>query len=305
MDFTLRPDRSVPHEIRRVVREQLDGAMADLTRPDDGGHGGVHDARKRLKAIRAVLRLVRSGLRGTYARENVALRDVARRLSAVRDAQALLETLDRLTTGEGAVVDAESVRPLRSRLRRRLRAIERSMLTAEDGLAPVLNALAAARRRVARWPLRATGFEAVGPGLQATYGRGLGAFAEARDEGTPEAYHEWRKQVKYHRHQVELLRILWPAVLGGALVTLEDLSDLLGDHHDLEVLRGLLREREDLVGSSVVRSELLRVTGREGSLIEDQALYLGHLAFAEAPGRFRGRVEAYWNAWPPVPPRPT
>ena len=58
MAFEIRLDRNAPREIRRVVREQIDLAITGLNSAREGHPVGIHDARKRFKAIRAVLRLV-------------------------------------------------------------------------------------------------------------------------------------------------------------------------------------------------------------------------------------------------------
>jgi CHAD domain len=49
--------------------------------------------------------------------------------------------------------------------------------------------------------------------------------ASAEPGQSAEAFHEWRKQVKYLRHQFGLLRQVWPDVLD----TMEGTADDLGD----------------------------------------------------------------------------
>ncbi|NIS31707.1 MAG: CHAD domain-containing protein, partial [Actinobacteria bacterium] len=73
----------------------LAGARADL-RPATEQHfdGGIHDARKKLKRLRALLRLVRDDIGDSaYHNENVVLRDTARTLAGMRDAGVLRTTL--------------------------------------------------------------------------------------------------------------------------------------------------------------------------------------------------------------------
>ena len=72
------------------------------------------------------------------------------------------------------------------------------------------------------------------------------------------------------------------------------LTGLLGDHHDLAVLRG------DLAGRSFSRedSEALAaaISSREDELAS-AAFGLGHRLYAERPKAFRRRIRAYWRAW--------
>ncbi|HKN40971.1 MAG TPA: CHAD domain-containing protein [Acidimicrobiia bacterium] len=105
MTFTLDPAKPIPKAVRKATEKQLRKIVAALTGqagldPDEA----AHDARKRAKKLRALLRLVRPELGDdVYRRENRALRDAARRLSPVRDAWVLVETLDGLVTPPGMI----------------------------------------------------------------------------------------------------------------------------------------------------------------------------------------------------------
>jgi len=78
----------------------------------------VHGARKQLKKGRADLRLLRKALGSqTYAYENTALRDVARPLTTVRDARALMDTLDTLVEHSGVQARALDLDRVRLALR--------------------------------------------------------------------------------------------------------------------------------------------------------------------------------------------
>ena len=69
-------------------------------------------------------------------------------------------------------------------------------------------------------------------GGQRIYRRGRRALAAAHEKPTVEHLHEWRKQVKYLRHQLELLRPMKAIVLEPFVERAEQLGDILGDDHD-------------------------------------------------------------------------
>ena len=99
MGYRSHADESVRSGIRRSAGEQLDRAISELseriaTDPVDA----VHTARKAVKKERSLLRLARGSMPKQRRRENAALRDAARGLSAARDAEAMLATLDGLAT---------------------------------------------------------------------------------------------------------------------------------------------------------------------------------------------------------------
>ena len=81
-------------EISRVAR--------DLRKRNAFDGAAVHAARKTLKRARASLRLLRDATgKPFYVRENAQLRDAARPLGRVRDAQALRARLESLIEDEG------------------------------------------------------------------------------------------------------------------------------------------------------------------------------------------------------------
>ncbi len=288
MAFEIRLHRDVAAEIRRVAREEVDRAMTALDGAREGRSRGIHDARKRFKAIRALLRLVALPLGPAFRRENRFFRDAARQLAGVREAQASLETLDRL----GDSADAT----LRRKLEARYSARGGLQFRDANVLAVLIEGLAEARERIAGWPLAGGGFETIEPGLRATYRRGRKGLRGAVRGASATALHEWRKDVKYHRHHLELLVGLGPDVLAGAAGTARRLGDLLGDHHDLHQLRALLSKSPGLAGSEHERESVLAAGGCLARELEAAAITIGGRVYAEKPGRFIARMRACWDA---------
>lgn len=288
MAFEIRLQRDVAAEIRLVAREEVDRAVTALDGAREGRFKGVHVARKRFKAIRALLRLVAPRLGSAFRRENRWYRDAARKLAGVREAQATLETLDRLTGEEDAI--------LRRELENRYKARRGLQFGDTDLLAVLVEDLAAARERITGWPLAGEGLEVIEPGLRATYRRGRKGARRAVRGASATALHEWRKDVKYHRHHLELLVGLWPDVLTSAAGTARRLGDLLGDHHDLHQLRALLSRSPELAGGTREHESVLAAAGCRARELEARAIAVGGLVYAEKPGRFIARMGAYWDA---------
>ena len=89
MAYRLKLQESVPQGIKRVVKEEFETALEQLNGKSRANRGeAVHEARKSVKKIRAVLRLIRSELDGAYDAEIGRLR--------TRDAGAVVETFDAL-----------------------------------------------------------------------------------------------------------------------------------------------------------------------------------------------------------------
>ncbi|HKN91676.1 MAG TPA: CHAD domain-containing protein [Acidimicrobiia bacterium] len=295
MTFTLDPAKPIPKAVRKATEKQLRKIVAALTGqagldPDEA----AHDARKRAKKLRALLRLVRPELGDdVYRRENRALRDAARRLSPVRDAWVLVETLDGLVTPPGDDLTAESMAAFRAVLAREHRDLQSER--SEDGSG--LRAAAEFERvlaRVSRWPLRDRGWNSLDDGLERVARDGRNAMMEVREKGRTEDFHEWRKQVKYLRHQFGLLRKVWPDVLDAMEGSADELGELLGTDHDLAVLRE--RAESEPVLPPATREVLLRRIDARRAGLQHEALDLGRRLYAEKPASLTQRLGRLWEA---------
>ncbi|QDT17940.1 CHAD domain-containing protein [Alienimonas californiensis] len=309
MSFQFEPNEPVADGLRRIAREQLDKALAEV----DGAAGGpadadlaeaVHEVRKRGKKLRALLRLVRPAF-GGYAEENAAVRDATRRLSALRDATAVIETHDRLMDRYEDFVQRRAFGPVRAALTRHRKELEAIEPDGLDAGPPVSERLAAAgadlrtvRDRVDSWTLKEEGFDALAGGFAKTYKRARRSMAAAVDRPTPQQFHQWRKRAKYHRYHLRLLRDVWPEALGPRRDEAVRLSDLLGHEHDLTVYAATVLDAPDPPAHDPRQREVLHglLHGSQEAL-RAESLTLGETLLAEKPKAFTGRLEAAWEAW--------
>ena len=298
MAFQLRPDEGMATGIRRIVADELADAIAGLRGADEETRDAVvHDARKRLKKARAALRLVRTDLGATaQRRETDALRDAARRLSGVRDAQVLLETLDKLEQEADGRLPPAAVEGLRASLERRREELHAAELGEGDVLEQVAGELETVRERAGDWPLDDETFAAAGRGLRRIHGRGHRAMEQAFDlDGDDEAWHDWRKRVKDLWYALRILAPIAPGQLKGLVAEADRLADVLGDHNDIAVLGDALDEH----GAAVDPGQLALVRAaleRRRDQLRLAAVPPGRRLYAESPKRFERRIHAYWRA---------
>lgn len=298
MGFRLRPRERVDIGLRRVVREQIRGAIGDLTGKRKDLHDGVHEARKRFKMIRATLRLARGSLgEEVFLAENGWYRETGRTLSSVRDAVAMIECFDLLRKRFGGELGAEAAAPARAGLEARLHRIAEGpegVAGLKARAAAVATGLSGALLRVRNWPLRDQGFRTIGPGLGRVYRQGRGCMEQALAIPSDENFHEWRKRVKDHWYHVRLLRNLWPKVMDAYGREMKALSDALGNDHDLAVLAPVLRSEPESFGGPDLVPGILDLVSRRRSEFQAQARTLGRRIYAEKPRVLVTRFKSRW-----------
>ncbi|RUW63075.1 CHAD domain-containing protein, partial [Mesorhizobium sp. M4B.F.Ca.ET.049.02.1.2] len=96
MSFRIDPRLPLTGEVRRILADEVGKALAHLETARDKPEQGLHKCRKRLKSVRALLRLVRSGDEPFCQTENECYKQVSALLAGPREATALIETVDRL-----------------------------------------------------------------------------------------------------------------------------------------------------------------------------------------------------------------
>jgi CHAD domain-containing protein len=301
--------------IPRIARERIDRVIESLSEKPRPGGESIHEARKNLKSLRALLRLARGSIDdGLRQRENIFFRDAGRSLSTVRDPQALLEALDhfgeRHPTHSGPKLKQESVRAFIGKIRKE---IEKSLL---DGLAPgavrkLLRELRVARRRAALWfndVLLPPGNEweiFVSVGLRRTYRTAKNLVWQfemmGHETADDKAWHELRKCAKALAYQLRLLKPIWPAMTNGLVDEIDQLTDRLGDANDLAILQWKVLNQpydpSETQESGETRRLFLQSLDRRKQKLHFEAFELARLIYAEKPGQFERRLAGYWQIW--------
>jgi len=98
-----------------------------------------------------------------------------------------------------------------------------------------------------------------------------------------ENLHEWRKQVKYLRYQLELFTPTWPEVVGKLAGQAEEVGDLLGDDHDLAVLRGMLTDTDRDERPTEKMGSIAELIDRRREKLQSEAIAKGELCTASGP----------------------
>ena len=297
MAYRFKHGESVAEGAKRVAREQIESAikcLGDNTGAADGEK--VHEARKRIKKVRALLRLVRPGLGPAYSVENRRLRDAGRKLSKLRDAVAVIEAFDEFQRRASGSVPQRTLALIRRDLVLQKQRVEERLAT--PGVKnEVAAALAESLQSIDRRPLKQSGFAVLESGLEQTFRAGKKAFARARDTGRRQDVHEWRKRVKDHWYHVRLLDKLWSDVMEEYSRSLENLQSTLGEDLNLALLRDRLAStsgpRETARNTHLV-TKAINSARKE---LRADALAIGDKVYSRKPREFTREIRRLWDSW--------
>ncbi len=293
--FELQAHETPAEAIRRIGLGLIDENLHLLQDETGDRDKAIHEARKNFKRLRAVLRLIRDEIgEEIYKAENTIFRDASRRLAVLRDSAVMVETLEAVRIEYAGDLPEADLSDVYGKLVAWQEGVRDQFLQNADTLPEVVEVLQAARPRFAALPIARQDYAAFSGGLQRVYRRGRRRMQEAYATCSAKLFHDWRKQVKYLWHQVEILHLLWPPVMDELARELHHLSTLLGDAHDLVVLREMLLEGQGFNGRN---EELLAVLQERQRALEKAAFPVGQRIFAERPLAFVQRLATYWEAW--------
>jgi CHAD domain-containing protein len=281
MSFRLKPDETVRRGLKRIVRKQLRRGHQCLQR---GGDDRVHEARKSVKKVRALVRLLELADAKAIGRDARRLRAAGRVLSRRRDADAVLATLDRVRSHFPKHLPEH----VAARIRREL-IQTRADIARETGnkrrVVRAARALETVRKSIRTWdvpkldPLDLTNL------LEKSYRAARKAMFKARKTTHAPDVHRWRKRVKTLWYQLRLLEGQAPK-LRTVLQRFDRLETVLGEHHDLVVLESMLATDRRRRGAADARRQLAPLSRRLQATLRRRALNQGRRLLERKPKAF-------------------
>jgi CHAD domain-containing protein len=294
MAFTLSRRRGpISKQLRRLVRKELSSALDALNGPAPD-QDAIHEARKNIKTVRAVLRVVKNPLGADYRVEDQRLRSAARGLSSLRDADVTLETLGSLHGTYPSVITSRLVQ----RVSRGLK-IRKQRVRGHAGpiIAHARGTLARSKKSVPNSVGQIARFKAVRSGTVRGYRKARTALHGLSVDSDATAFHDWRKRVKDHWYHIRLFEDPH-ASPRRRVTTLKRLEGWLGTDHDLAALRGIMLNGTERLADARARTLVLGGISKSQVSLRRRALGLGHRLFNQAPKHFEGSVDMWWRGHP-------
>ena len=272
------PQAPSPAGLSAMGRAELRGLAAALKAAKPGE--SVHGARRRIKRVRSLLRLLREPLgEERFAAANASLRTAADALAGQRRAEALVGAAGRLGGGHKGRAAWQS-----------LAQAHAAESEAGIGLAPARAAIAEALKVLAAGPLPRRATPAVAAAFLMTYRKARKRLRQGFESGDAEALHTARKHVIHHLHHIDLLRDHLRRT-DPRLAALERLRGALGDLNDLDELGQLATASDGPLPETAAHS----MAKRRAQLLA-RAEASARQLFRLKPEAFRKRIGAMWEA---------
>ena len=283
--FSLGVGESTGAGLHRILLEQTELGAWHLERArlsDDH----VHEVRKATKRVRAVLRMLSDDIDSReYVRLNTEVRDLARDLSQIRSAVVQVELLESLATDDGQLT--ANTAGLHEEL---VAVADRQRDGLKETVVETLSSrLAAVRSDIAGIRLHDEENASLA-GVRRTYRRGRRSMTNAYEAPTIESFHMWRKQVKYLRHQMEILEWGGASAVSDLVSDLEEIGEGLGLDHDLADLEQAADSVAPTTLSPSSRKHLSYVISARRATLELSLKPVAARVYAAKPGAFATEV---------------
>ena len=287
MSFRIDPRLPLTGEVRRILAEEIGKALVHLDAAPSQPEQALHKCRKRLKNVRALLHLVRSGDETFCAAENQCYREVAGLLAGPREATALIETVDRLVAAFPEHCADGGLDAVRERLVARQQALH-----AGADLGTTIDAAVAAceagRSRIDTLDLPELPEQAadvLADGARLTLRRARKALDRAGSRGDADDFHDLRKAAKTHGMHLSLLGRLWPTPIKARRKSVDELGERLGELHDVLVMRALLEAQDRPLGPPKETRLLAKLLKRSEKHLKKTCLAEAADLFGDSPKR--------------------
>jgi CHAD domain-containing protein len=280
MSKSLNLAKPISSAIRDLARKTVTAAAGDLARAAEPGR--VHAARRNLKRLRSLLRMIRPAIGKRAARDaDGKLKSAADLLAGARRMDALKLAATKLALGQD-----ESGRLVAAIAEHFGHHHETRALADQAGEARALVLDLRAGVKAWRLPHRDRSFCLAG--MKKCYASARSGLAQALASGGVEELHEARKHVIHNLHHLDLLHRLWPGMFEVWIAELTILREALGDFNDLAELRQIA---ESMAAADAILAaidapcgELLAVAGAKARVL-----------YAEKPAAFARRIGAMWD----------
>jgi|GEM_PF-2047438 len=230
--LSINPKILLELEIRRLLLAYHQRMLAFLQAKRNADEA-VHQSRLCIKRIRAIHRLIRSGIGETaFVQQQAFYRQLTMSLGSLRDKTACIETLSGLISNRKSPVTNKLIRKYVAVIRKQRDEMMHAAIDKEL-FRDMFHTIKQHDVWVIQLKLDGLDQEIIFKGMRKMYLQAAGIAGKLALAPTDIGFHQFRKKVKYLGYALETLQELHPAMISYQVAELSALGRLLGKHHDL------------------------------------------------------------------------
>ncbi len=295
--FSISNTESISINIHRILLEQFHYIIMQSEKDQEEVHESIHETRKSMKRIRAVLRMIRDEIGySSYYRENTFYRDLSRNLSEIRNFEVLSGSIQNLQKDLSNTIPPDVFALLEGELGRQRNLVMGGPAVLTQMLKEIAGKIKIARDRIYDFPIKHNDFRAFEGGLFRMYRQGKQYLSDVRKNPSPNQLHDLRKRLKYFWYQIEILQPIFPGPMKAYAGTLEKIAENLGDYHDLQVLQEFLSELT-IIPDPQVKETLQEACLARKSMLLYNIWTMAEMAYSEKPEAIISRLSGYWKIY--------
>jgi CHAD domain-containing protein len=251
--------------------------------------------RKSIKKVRAILKLIEAAGGEGLTRCQKQLGSVGRKLSDIRDADAMVAILLKLKSKDPQLFGEHAF----ARIRRAVLAHRQAAIEAaeKDGhWKSIDRALRDLRREAKDWRPVHSGPRALARGIRRAHRRGSRAMVRTQEHQHADDFHQWRKELKTLWYELRLIERAGPKVRRD-VAALGRAEEALGDDHNLVVLGAKLSKDASICGGPVDLDRVRQAIHRYQCELRNQALVSARPIYAHKARDYARAMKRVWETW--------
>lgn len=282
--------------LRKAVSNSLFELALAFSTPGKNAHTLIHEARKPLKHLKTLSRLLHKVDPEAFTRFHAELADLGSALAETREAAALAETASWLAASARAPDEASRFTRLAKTLEARRDALPaadlRTVLGKAGARCRALSEMAGnlpypqGRKKTARL---------LAHSWQEMMQEGRRTLSPLTVESEAEAFHDLRRCAQNLSAACALLRSLWPEAMRARQESCRDLIDNLGRESDIEGLMQLMRREPQHFGEAIDQVILERLLTRRRQALRLLSLQQAAPILTVDPEKDARRIRILWE----------
>lgn len=254
----------------------------------------VHSLRKKIKNLRAILKLLRSEVKNDfYKKNNFLLRDINRRSASIRNYFALINLVQSNLKEQQDIKLKETLDLLLTRLNSDFENIRNN-----TDYSTLFNHYKIQLQKYSQHlndlDFSNSRFGKMKNGLIKIYSEGKDLQTLCTSEPGNDNLHEWRKSVKEFYYIMYSLIPVWKPVFIAFTKEVKTLSDILGDVNDYFELEHYIKTLTD---NPFDFTNLYQLIESNSKYLIEEAYLLGNKIYSLEPESFGDQFKAYYSSF--------